>query len=185
MDSLWMHPANVSTPEAAPTGRPPPVACGPFQHREMLVCSLCVYSLEGGLLPVDPSPHMLQPADLRSRLESSGLAVDAPAAMRLNSRRWEPPAPPPLESPSDSFEVTPRSLAPTRCLSHVCRCILEPLSFAVELCTKNIGIAQLPQHLLCLESGRLQLQLKLGEYAHIKALLPLPSRSPHAEPTPM
>ena len=93
MDSLWMHPAHVSTPEASPITQWSSTAGGPFQQREMLVCSLCVYLLEGHELPVDPSLPTMLPAELRTRLESSGLAVDAPAAMRLNSRRWDVPIP--------------------------------------------------------------------------------------------
>ena len=58
------------------------------------------------------------------------------------------------------------------------RCCVEPLSFAVELCSKNIGTAeQLPQHLACLETGRIQLQLQLSEYAHLSAMRASSARS--------
>ena len=62
------------------------------------------------------------------------------------------------------------------------RCCVEPLSFAVELCSKNIGTAeQLPQHLACLETGRIQLQLQLSEYAHLSAMRAYFSRAQHLE----
>lgn len=65
MDSLWMHPAHVSTPEAG--GAQPPPASKPFQQREMLVCSLCAYLLDADRLPPKASAPTLGPAELQAR----------------------------------------------------------------------------------------------------------------------
>ena len=47
---------------------------------------------------------------------------------------------------------------------------------------ENIGTAeQLPQHLACLETGRIQLQLQLSEYAHLSAMRAYFSRAQHLE----
>eukprot|EP00962_Isochrysis_galbana_P041737 scaffold15396_cov140-Isochrysis_galbana.AAC.1 len=88
MDSLWFHPAHVDSADAAHRA---PTAAGssggeapPFRHREVLVCALCAYMLQGPKLEPEPARQPLGLAELRRRLESSGMAVDAPAAMRLN-----------------------------------------------------------------------------------------------------
>lgn len=111
MDSIWFHPAHVDSAgkDDAAGGA---AAGGPrgdtgeakpsFRQREVLVCALCAYMLHGAKLPPAPAREALGGEALRARLASSGLAVDAPAAMRLNENT----------------------------------CLLEPLSFALELSSK-------------------------------------------------
>eukprot|EP00967_Tisochrysis_lutea_P102731 scaffold154780_cov27-Tisochrysis_lutea.AAC.7 len=111
MDSLWFHPAHVESADAAQAAAAAVAAAAsgsksgsdapPFRHREALVCALCAYMLSGRKMDPEPARAPLGLDELRKRLESSGLAVDAPAAMRLN------------ENP----------------------CILEPVSFAIEVRT--------------------------------------------------
>ena len=65
------------------------------------------------------------------------------------------------------------------------RCYVEPLSFAVELCSKTSGRRSLPQHLACLETGRIQLQLQLGVRPPLgDARLLLARAAPRAAPPP-
>lgn len=104
MDSLWFHPAHVNSADASnqtplPVGSRSGGDAPPFRHREVLVCALCAYMLQGTKLEAEPARRPLGLEELKRRLESSGLAVDAPAAMRLNENA----------------------------------CMLEPVSFAVEV----------------------------------------------------
>ena len=75
----------------------------PFRSREALVCALCAYMLPAQKLAPEPARHALGSEELRTRLEASGLAIDAPAAMRLNAHA----------------------------------CLLEPVSFALEVCSRE------------------------------------------------
>jgi vacuolar protein sorting-associated protein 13A/C len=148
LDSLWLHPARVTSPDPqAPTGGAPGPA-GELPHalprREALVCALCAYVLQGKHMPPQPQRSTCSAAQLYARLQSSGLPLDAPAALRANFHR----------------------------------CCLQPLSFAMELCSSPAGAtaaaaytaAGCPQHVACLETGRLLLELELSEYAHLTAM---------------
>ena len=138
-DSLWIHPAHVAAPAS---GAPVSTKKGeperpPFQHREALVCALCVYVLQGPqLLPKAQGPECSGDI-LTRRMESGGLPLDAPAALRANAHR----------------------------------CCVQPLSLAVELCTKRVLAPELPQHVACLETGRVQVDLEFVELEHIAAML--------------
>ena len=60
----------------------------PLAHREALVCALCAQMLDASLLP--PRPQLepcASPEALEERLRSSGIALDATAALRSNARR--------------------------------------------------------------------------------------------------
>ena len=146
LDSLWLHPARVTSPDpqaaagGAAAGEPPHA----LPRREALVCALCAYVLEGKHVPPQPQRSTCSAAQLYARLQSSGLPLDAPAALRANFHR----------------------------------CCLQPLSFALELCSSPAGAAAAaaytaagcPQHVACLETGRLLLELELSEYAHLTAM---------------
>jgi len=179
MDSLWFHPAHVESADAS--HRPVAASSGrsrdapPFRHREALVCALCAYMLPAEKLLPEPARRALNSEALRARLEASGLAVDAPAAMRLNAYA----------------------------------CLLEPVSFALEACSREaitsppttgasassdtgtaaaaaaaaaVAAQQLPRHVVCVETGRITLRLQLAQVAHLAAALAYCSRFAFTEP---
>lgn len=136
-DSLWIHPAHVSAPVGGANSSKKSKAKPPFEHREALVCALCIYILQGSKLRPEPQRVSCNTVALTQRIESSGLPLDAPAALRSNANR----------------------------------CCVEPLSFAVEVCTKRTEAPQLPRHVACLETGRLLLDLQFEEVQHVAALI--------------
>ena len=70
-------------------------------------------------------------------MRSSGLQLDAPAALRANARR----------------------------------CCLAPLSFAAELASRRLDEPTLPQHVVCLETGRMQIELTTTQLACLASTL--------------
>lgn len=138
-DSLWVHPEHITAPE--PGSEHSSTAKGPsgaLAHREALVCALCAYSLDAASLP--PTAQLTPCAtlaEIEERLRSSGVALDAPVALRSNARR----------------------------------CCLAPLSFAAELASRRLDEPSLPQHVCCLETGRIQIELSATELGWIASTL--------------
>ncbi len=112
--------------------------------------------------------YVLTDADLPPKPQKTPCANGGELLARLRSGGVEPDAP-------AAMRVNSRE------------CILEPLSFAIEACSKANGATfppsatALPQHTACLETGRLLLRLHIAEFAHLSggrppllALLALP-----------
>ena len=136
-DSLWVHPEHIFAEGGSGSGgggggdeRPP------LAHREALVCALCAYMLDSSQLPAQPQRQSCASAEaLQTRLRSSGIPLDAPAALRTNARR----------------------------------CCIAPLSFAAELASRRVDQPSLPQHVCCLETGRVQVELSSTELERLTA----------------
>ena len=156
-DSLWIHPSHVTAPDASAAAAATAKKRPPFQQREALICALCMYVLQGRHVPPAPQRTPCRGKALLARVESTGLPVDTPVALRSNSHR----------------------------------CCVQPLSFAVELCTKLTFTPSLPQHVSpravtwrlhgarerASPSGYMAVTWRLhgGYMAHVSA----PPRAPH------
>ena len=89
LDSLWLHPARVTSPSGPQAGGGVAAAEPPrmLPRREALVCALCAYVLQGKHVPPQPQRSACSAAQLHDRLRKSGLDLDAPAALRANFHR--------------------------------------------------------------------------------------------------
>ena len=138
-DSLWVHPEHIHAPEPGGGG-------------------------SGGQAQGDTRPPLAHREAL----------VCALCAYMLDSSSLPPrPQVRPCGSPAVLEErMTSAGLplnAPAALRANARRCCLWPLSFAMELASRRVDQPSLPQHVWCMETGRLHIELSAHELHNLAA----------------
>ena len=142
-DSLWIHPEHVHAPEPGSAASTAARATSSDERPPLAHREALVCALCAYMLDATALPSQPQ-------LEPCGSAEALEARMASHGIALDAPA---------ALRANAR------------RCCLTPLSFAAEVVSRRVDQPSLPQHVICLETGRLQIELNATELTQLASCL--------------